>query len=667
MNKVFILLLIVSTSVWMPVKGLCAVPLVDSDAEELLEQMAAASDAESDDLWRVLGEELSDLRQHPINLNTATREQLRRLPFLSDEQIAKILLYVYAVQGMQTIYELQLVDAMDRQTIDLLLPFVCVGPKASEAAPLLKTRFVRGRHELSTRVGVPLRAPADADAWQGSAVSHSLRYRFDTSGKFGLGLMADQDAGEPFFGRANRQGYDFYSFHFQLNDCGPLRTLLVGDYRAGFGLGLAVNQTFGLGKTSSLATIGNGAGGIRPHASTAESGFLRGLAGTFAWQRFSLSAFYSFQRQDAHVENEFITSLKTDGIHRTASDFEKRRKADVQVVVTHLRYCTTTFECGLTGVYQVFNRLLTTSPSPYRWHYPQGRHFFVGSADYRWRIRRWQLCGEVAASRGGGVASLHVLRFSPAEGWRLVLAHRYYAKNYVAWLSHSLSEGGQVRNETGCYAGVEASPFRRLRLTASVDFFRFPWLRYGVDRPSEGFEALCQATYSVRRNLRLLLRYQYKEKGRNCAVHSGEVHQAVRHKVRCQLAYELPDAWTVRTTVDAVFCRSPHASWSRGGMLTQQLSYRFQHRPFQLAVHISLFDTTDYDSRLTTYERGLLYTYSFASYYGKGLRASLFINSHINRHLTAILRLGQTVYKETPALPDRPRQSAVDAQLVWKF
>ena len=38
---------------------------------------------------------LTDLAEHPINLNTATREDLERIPFLNAIQIEELLAYVY--------------------------------------------------------------------------------------------------------------------------------------------------------------------------------------------------------------------------------------------------------------------------------------------------------------------------------------------------------------------------------------------------------------------------------------------------------------------------------------------------------------------------------------------------------------------------------------------
>ena len=45
--------------------------------------------------WQEHYEELSELAEHPFNINTVTKEQLEQLPFLSDRLIENILYYVY--------------------------------------------------------------------------------------------------------------------------------------------------------------------------------------------------------------------------------------------------------------------------------------------------------------------------------------------------------------------------------------------------------------------------------------------------------------------------------------------------------------------------------------------------------------------------------------------
>lgn len=69
-------------------------------------------------------EELAEWRTHPLNLNTATKEDLERFPFLSDQLVENILYYLYKYGPMLTLNELAMVEEMDRQTIQYLRPYV---------------------------------------------------------------------------------------------------------------------------------------------------------------------------------------------------------------------------------------------------------------------------------------------------------------------------------------------------------------------------------------------------------------------------------------------------------------------------------------------------------------------------------------------------------------
>lgn len=52
-------------------------------------------------------EELSYLMEHPLNLNTVTKEELGRIPFLSDHQIERLINYRETYGNMVTLYELK--------------------------------------------------------------------------------------------------------------------------------------------------------------------------------------------------------------------------------------------------------------------------------------------------------------------------------------------------------------------------------------------------------------------------------------------------------------------------------------------------------------------------------------------------------------------------------
>ena len=84
-------------------------------AQEVWEDLAEQLSGEDGTFnWENMFEELSELHENPININTATKAQLERFPFLSDQLIENILYYIYKYGPMLTSNELWMVEDMDR-------------------------------------------------------------------------------------------------------------------------------------------------------------------------------------------------------------------------------------------------------------------------------------------------------------------------------------------------------------------------------------------------------------------------------------------------------------------------------------------------------------------------------------------------------------------------
>ena len=110
--------------------------------DEVIERVA-----DGEEVPQQLREELLFLSQHPIQLNRLTRETLKQIPFLRDDQIEQMLLYLATHQRFETLYELQLIKGMDAITIQNLLPFVVLGTEESSTLNV-RQLIARADHEL---------------------------------------------------------------------------------------------------------------------------------------------------------------------------------------------------------------------------------------------------------------------------------------------------------------------------------------------------------------------------------------------------------------------------------------------------------------------------------------------------------------------------------------
>lgn len=641
---------------FIPVENLSAQVL---SWEDFVERMAVDESRESD-AWERLFEELSERRAHPYNLNTLTRAQLETLPFLSPRQVENLLAYLYSYAPVQSLAELQLVEGLDYETRAMLALFVYVGEPTEQAAPLRwKNLWKYGEHEVVARADVPFyyrkgyyQYPPELltrypnRQYMGGRVGHSIRYQYTYGDRLAAGLVMENDAGEPFFNRGNR-GYDYYSYYLLVHDVGHLQTLALGNYRLSFGQGLVMNTQFSPGKQAILTGIYSRNKGIKKHASTSESDYFRGAAATLRWGRVGLTGLYSYRTPDATLDGPSITSLKTDGYHRTPLEMSKKHNTRNHLIGTNLSYDTPSFHLGLTAVYTVFDRPLKPVRD-YQLHDPRGRRFAAVGADYRWDLHRWSFVGETAVGGNGAVATLNAVayRFSPA--WSVLLLQRHYAKDYEGLYARSFEEGGRVRNEDGLYLGTEALLGDRVKATAYVDCFRFPFPKYRISFPgTKGVEVFAQLSGWVGQAADWMVRYRFKNKGRDFTPDDGSDRQLAahdKHTAKAQFRWQTGTVCLLKTTLDYVQSSLSATGNEQGYQLGQACTLTSPSDRWTVETGASYFHTDSYETRIYASERGMLYAFSFPSYYGRGWHGYVWGRYHINKMLTLLVKYVHTRY-----------------------
>lgn len=618
--------------------------VVNNRLEEMLEDLSIADEEADTRNWENELQELTERMNNLVNINTATKEQLEQFPFLTDVQIENLLAYVYIYGQMQSIYELQLVEEMDRQTIEYLLPFVRVeAVDKKEIFPSCKQMLKYGKHEVITRFDVPLYTRKGYEkTYLGPAVYNSVKYGFHYSDKLYAGVVAEKDGGEPFGALHNRLGYDHYSYYLLINGIGWLKTLTVGNYRLNFGQGLVLGGGSMFGKTAFTSSFTFRETGIRKHSSTDEYNYFRGAAATIGLKQGDVSAFYSHRTLDGVITSEEITSIYKTGLHRSKKEADKRHLFSLQLAGGNAMYAGRNFKLGLTGIYYFFNRPYKPDLKGYSKYNLHGTRFYNIGLNYKYHWHHLSFQGEAAKGKSG-MAFVNQVQYAFSQSYQLMLIHRYYSHDYWAMFARSFGEGSNVQNENGWYAAASATPFRHWRFFASADIFSLPWWRYRISKPSWGADGLLQADYSPMKNMNMYVSYRYKRKERDVSGTKGKVIlPTAHHRLRYRLNYLPLAALSLRTTID--YNRFRQQNGMNGYQFTQTVSYRFPWFPLQAECQGTYFNTDDYDSRVYVYEKGMLNSFYTPSFQGKGVRVSAHLRYDIGKTWMMIAKMGQTVY-----------------------
>ena len=662
------------------------IPSVDKWMEYVEE---LAEETEDTERVEALYSDLSYLAEHPFDLNAITREELERLPFLSDRQIEGILSYRERYGKMMSVYELKNIKELDFRTITYLVPFVRVGDISVEKRPFtVKNLLKYGRNELQFRYDQCFQQKKGYRDYPDSVLQkypnrkylgepfyNSLRYSYTFDDRLQMGFVAEKDAGEPFW-NSRHKGYDFYSAHFFLRDMGWLKSLAIGDYKISFGQGLVISNDFSLGRTTLVTQGERRNNGFRRHFSTNEQDFFRGMASTLSFGNLDISMFYSYRKIDAGVEKLSFTSLKTDGLHRLERDWEKRRTIPMRTYGGNIRYATPRFHVGLTALAYSFGKYrMEPEPKPYNLFYFRGSDNVNMSVNYMLKNSYLKFYGEMALSKNGAIATLNALRLTPASYISFLALYRYYDRHYQALFGNAFSQGSSVQNERGVYMGMSLTPIAHWRCSFYMDLFRFPWLKYGVDAPSGGKEYMAQVDYTPGERYSAYLRYKFRQKEENVTREDEnivKIEPYKQHRIRFQQVYNI-SSFLFKTSLDGVLAERYGEKDSKGFMLSQSAGWKPGSIPFQADVYLSWFHTDDYDSRISSYEKNILYAFNMPSFYGHGVRFALTFRLDLWKRLSFSMKLAHTHYWDRDLIgTDTEEIEGSDktdlyALLRWKF
>jgi len=668
-----------------------------SSLDEIIEEIASSSDVELD--YTTLFQALETLYYDPIDLNFATEEELSELIFLTDFQIFSLLNYKKKYGNYNTIYELQFVDGIDQIMLKRLLPFVTVTNNESKPKPDYKKMFSYGRHNTMLRYQRLLQEKAgyipvsdsileinpDKSRYLGSPDKLYLRHSYHYKDKLYYGITAEKDDGEQFFKGAQKYGFDFYSGHFQINDIGIVKKLIVGDYLAQFGQGLTIWSGMSYGKTSSSTNVIKKARGVSKYSSVNESAFFRGEAISLQYKNLIFTEFVSYKPLDGAIdsvtteeidsEEQYITSFLETGYHRTPSEIAKRHTIKEFVSGANLSWYTPKLRIGATGVYYGFSEPVGDNSAPYRFFDLTGNSNMNFGIDYLLSIHKVNIFGETSMSQNFGYATINGATFDFVPEFKMSLVHRYFRPDYQALYAQPFSEGNKPYNESGLFIGAEIYPKKHWKIETYFDSWKYPWLRYGVGGPSAGREYLVQVTHYPQRNLEMYFRVKYETKQKNDTDIETGIRPLISYstsKYRYHISYSANQEWKLKSRIElSQYNINEQNEW--GYMVYQDFQYKPQRLPLSFTARIAVFETKSYDTRIYAYEPDVLYGFSVPAYYGQGTRLVFVVKYAAFKNLDMWFRIANTYYHDKDELGtgldaiEGKNRTDIKLQLRFKF
>ena len=263
--------------------------------------------------------------------------------------------------------------------------------------------------------------------------------------------------------------------------------------------------------------------------------------------------------------------------------------------------------------------------------------------DYMYLNKSMSLFGDLAFSDNGGWAIINGGNFHLPSSLRLTLVHRYIAKDFHSLYGNAFTESSRPINEHGFYVGLTFSPFRYAKWSSFMDFYKHPYIKFGIDAPSGGMEIRSQFEYQPKRYMKFLVRGKYERKQENAVANDSQIDFLVpttASGLRIHFEYSPSYSVTFKSRVDFAWYSDGVNTREKGILAYQDVNFKFRGFPLNLYVRYALFQTDTYDARLYAYENDLLYFVSIPAYSGKGSRYYLTAKYQMNRYISFWLKMG---------------------------
>ena len=414
--------------------------------------------------------------------------------------------------------------------------------------------------------------------------------------------------------------------------------------------------------------------------------------------------FASYRKLDASIittdsielnqETANFTSLQFSGLHRTASELEKRNQLNQFSTGLQIQYQFPAGEIAFNSLYNQFNKNLERTIQPYNQFLFAGSQLWNNSIDYSYFWRNVHFFGETAIDTKGTLATVNGFISSLHPKVSLALHWRHLPADFHTLFGQAFSETSGNNNEQGVYMGIEINPNRQWKLVLYADTWKHPWLRFRSNAPSNGQEYFAKLSFTKKRKMEAYLHIKQERKAESYSVNYAkqkELLTKVKSNFRINLNYKVTKALELRSRAEyAIFklqqpvisdglifydqeWQTSSATKRQGVLLFQDILYKPFDFPLSMTTRFAIFTVDHFDARIYAYENDVLNQFSIPAYYNKGSRFYINLKYKTRAHLSLELRFAQTYWKDADSIGsglneiEGPKRSDIKMQMKWRF
>lgn len=630
---------------------------------DLIERLIENTEATTD--YTDLQDQLAQYNRNKLNLNKATREQLQRLIFLDDVHINAIINHREKFGDFISLYELQTIEALDELTIYYLTYFVTVDEDWTQDQTKFLQMLGKGKHEVIGLLDTEMQPRAGYNTalkdagksyYMGNQQRYVFRYRFNYGNRLNFGYNAETDMGEALRNPKGNYAFDFNSIHFYYRPRkGVIKTIALGDYQVNFGQGLTFGSGMSSRKSAFVLNARRSYLPIRPYRSLNENEFLRGAAIGLGKKNVLLTLFVSAKYlsttytsgTDTLASQDYFSSINLGGFHRTATEWATKDNVFQTIYGGNAQWQFKNGNIGFTHVQTRYNVPFLPGSQPFQLYNFTGKYLANTGVNYQYQWRNANFFGEFSHSSNQAFAFTSGLNVSLDANLDVMVLYRNFAKNYQATFNNPFAENSDGRNEEGVYTGASLRFNRKWILNTYVDIYKSAWLRYLVDGPSNGVDALGELQFNPTKTAQFYIRLRHEYKTKNQSLNTEKVDYLSyqnRTVFRFNAQYKMALNFTAKSRVEHTVFSDDIAPNKTGTVIFQDINWSAPRKSISAIFRLAYFTVEDYNARVYAAENDVLYQYSVPMYQNSGVRYYLVARIKLSRKTELWAKYSSTIY-----------------------
>ena len=561
--------------------------------EDIMRFLGAESPEEMDEQ---VVERLADFIQRPLKINQASLSRLIDSGLLDRYRAMSLLDYRSRHGDVLSLMELTLVDGFGEAFATTLAPFISLES--------VMTAGARQKDRKQFRTDVNLKGGmkhSEQTQWM-SGLKSRIEYGDVLTASFALTSP---------YGHFDPAAFNYTAG--LIYNIPKIRTkLLLGDFNARFGQGLAMWNGLSLGSLSS------------------PSAFMKNPTGLSLSSSFTGNYAYTGLGLESMIGKSVLSGIVA------LPDFKYGGKEFRILPALNL------------ARYGKYGHVALTHYAVLTPRYKEIEQ--ISAIDTRWCIRGLDLFGECAFDwvhmKTAGIAGTII----PAgEYLRLATVLRYYPASFESAHAGAMYSVSSASDEYSMSISSELNINRKHRIVFTVDGAHLPSPKKGDRGGSMQFKGLLIWEGEVLSWLTLKARLteRYRTWG-----------EEFRTDARLDLLSGFGD-FRVSMRVNALACSDVgFLSYLEGGWVRERLS---------IWLRQGFFRIDDWDDRIYAYERSAPGSYKVPAYYGRGLWTALTLSSKLSRWCRLYLRVSGTAYPFMPMEKRKPGKAELEVYSVFSF